>query len=160
MTAMPFEHDVDLRRTLPELDPACFDGADASDDVAAVARRVGRKPLRKYSPADLLAVVRLGVAPAHTVPPAVALLDADPLLEAAEHPGDLLTAVLELDSRFWLERHELWTAMAGVLERALGEITARAEKMQEEDAGECWLPALLGDDFMGAVLHFRGMFRE
>ena len=43
---------------------------------------------------------------------------------------------------------------------ARSEITARAERMQEEDAGDCWLPALLGDDFMGAVLHFRGMFRE
>ena len=76
----------------------------------------------------------------------------------------LLTAVLESDTRVWQERHDLWLAMVGVMESALVGMTESAEKEARTlnpDAEEApWMPDYLGDDFMGALLHFRGIHAE
>ncbi|MBW7866075.1 MAG: hypothetical protein GX580_12570 [Candidatus Hydrogenedens sp.] len=161
---MAFEHDVDTRKTLPELDPACFDEADGNDAVALLARRVGAKPLRKFSPADLYGAVSLNVGLPFVAPLAVALLEDDPLVQAARHPGDLLTAVLESDTRFWQEHHDLWSAMLVVLGMAINKITELSEearrKADPDNPEGVWLPEYLGDDFMGALLHFRGIHRD
>ncbi len=164
---MPYEPDIDLRRNLLELDPGCFDDAEYDDQVALLARRLCAKPLRKFSPTDLYAAIRLNVALPSLVPLAIARLEEDPFVTAGDHPGDLLTVVLESDSRFWLDRHDLWLVMVEILGRALTRATDAAEAARRaahpdetEETGEMWMPNYLGDDFMGALLHFRGIHSD
>lgn len=161
---MAFEADVDVRKTLPELDPSCFDDAEFDGYVAQLAARLAAKPLRRYGIGDLYGAIRHNVGLPWLVPLAIERLEADPFARAGEHPADLLTAVLESDTRFWQERHDLWLAMVGVMERALVKMTDSAEKAARAlnpDAEETpWMPNYLGDDFMGALLHFRGIHAE
>ena len=164
---MAFEPDIDLRRNLLELDPGCFDDAEFDDQIALLARRLAAKPLRKFNATDLYAAIRHNVGLPWLVPLAIARLEEDPFLTAGDHPGDLLTVVLESDSRFWLERHDLWLVMVGILGQALtratdaAEAAHRAEHPEEtEESGGMWMPNYLGDDFMGALLHFRGIHSD
>ena len=80
---------------------------------------------------------------------------------------DLLTVVLESDARFWMDRHGLWLVMVEILGQALtraseaAEAAYRAEHSGDtEETGEMWMPNYLGDDFMGALLHFRGIHAD
>lgn len=164
---MAFEPDIDLRRNLLELDPGCFDDAETDDYVAMLARRLGAKPLRKFNATDLYAAIRHNVGLPWLVPLAIVRLEEEPFATAGSHPGDLLTAVMESDTRFWAERHDLWLEVVEILGRALTQATDAAEaarrvKQSGEDpeTGETWMPDYLGDDFMGALLHFRGLHKE
>jgi len=164
---MAFEPDIDLRRSLLELAPGCFDDAETDDYVAMLAGRLGSKPLRKFNATDLYAAIRHNVCLPWLIPLAIARLEEEPFLAAGRHKGDLLTAVMESDARFWKERHDLWLAVVEVLGRALTEAAEAAETArraaqtgEEEVGGEAWLPDYLGDDFMGALLHFRGIHSE
>ena len=164
---MPYEPDIDLRRNLLELDPGCFDDTDSDDYVAMLARRLAARPLRKFNATDLYSAIRHNVGLPWLIPLAIARLEAEPFAAAGDHPGDLLTAVLESDTRFWLERHDLWLVMVEILGQALiqatdaAEAARRAEHPDETDeTGEMWMPNYLGDDFMGALLHFRGIHTD
>jgi hypothetical protein len=164
---MSFEPDVDIRRNLLELAPGCFDDAEYDDQVAMLARRLAVKPLRKFNATDLYAAIRLNVGLPWVVPLAMARLEEDPFVAAGSHPGDLLTTVLESDSRFWLDRRDLWLAMVEILGQALTQATDAAGAAhraghpdETEETGEMWMPNYLGDDFMGALLHFRGIHSD
>ena len=164
---MPFEPDIDLRRNLLELDPGCFDEAEHDDQVAMLARRLGAKPLRKFNATDLYAAIRHNVGLPWLIPLAIARLEEDPFVAAGDHPGDLLTVVLESDTRFWLDRHDLWLVMVEILGQALTQAADAAEAAHHAehpdetgDDGAVWMPGYLGDDFMGALLHFRGIHTE
>ncbi len=164
---MPFEPDIDLRRNLLELDPGCFDDAEYDDQVAMLARRLAAKPLRRFNATDLYAAIRHNVGLPWLIPLAIARLEEEPFVAAGDHPGDLLTVVLESDTRFWLDRHDLWLVMVEILGQALTQATDAAEAAyraehpdETEETGEMWMPGYLGDDFMGALLHFRGIHSD
>ena len=91
----------------------------------------------------------------YIAPLAIERLRQDPLLEAARYPGDLLVALMESNMQFWLEEYSLWLEMIGILGEAVATINAR---MESEERGD-YVPWHLGDDFMAALLHFRGIHR-
>ncbi len=152
----PLEIAFNTYRSLLELAPAAWEGAEDDPDLAAVAQRLAPKPVRRLTPAELHALLVRNLCLAHTAPLALERLSDDPFLEAAQYPGDLLTALLESDYRFWSEQPELWAAAIEVLETAVGLITRR---MEQEERGD-YLPWHLGDDFMAALVHFRGLHRN
>jgi len=136
-----------------ELDADAW-GPDAlPDDLPQAMFRLGQKPVRKLNAAELYHLLRCHLSLAYVAPLALDKLDADPLLAAEKYPGDLLTALMESDSRFWLEREELWAEVLGIAAHALESVQGR---MAKEERGD-YLPACVGDDFMAALLHFRGL---
>lgn len=144
--------DFDIHRSLLELDPETWQPDALEADIWPVAQRIASRPVRKLSPADLEWLLSNQLCLRYAVPLAMDRLAQDPFLQAARHSGDLLTAVLEVDSRFWLDNYEWWLEMAGILEQALRLVT---EKMQAE-GGE-YLPWHIGDELIAAALHFRGL---
>ncbi len=145
------EIEFDLRRSLAELDPDTW-GADAGEHAEAVWR-LARKPARKLSAAELKYLLSENISLPFVVPLALVCLEDAPLLAALAHPGDLLTALMESDSRFWAEREDLWAEGIGLAAQAVEQIQAGVAAEQETD----YLPWRVGDDFMGALLHFRGI---
>ncbi|HNR30632.1 MAG TPA: contact-dependent growth inhibition system immunity protein [Candidatus Hydrogenedentes bacterium] len=143
----------DVRKSLIALQPGLYEEVRDDEDRAMVLRRLGNKPARRLSPAELRELIARGMALSYTVPLAIELLIDEPFLEAQRHPGDLLTTVLEVDSRFWIDREDLWLAMIPVLETAVETINARVAEEEHAD----YLPWHLGDDFMAALLHFRSI---
>lgn len=112
------------------------------------------KPVRKLRAGELHHLLIHNIAPVVTVPLSLDVLRRDPFVEAQGQPGDLLVALLETSTQFWLEHQEYWLEACEVLQEAIAGITARAE---QEDRGD-YMPFYVGDDFMAAVVHFRSLF--
>ena len=127
--------------------------SDAEEDPALF--RLCTKPVRKLNPRELLALVQRGMALRFSAPLAIQRVEQDPLLQAAQYPGDLTVALLEADSRYWSEHYDHWAAMVSVALEAVEQIGAR---VQQEGLND-YLPFHLGDDFMGALMHFREIHR-
>lgn len=146
--------EVDVRRSLTQL------WAEAGEDLEMAAEEVPEhlltKPLRRLSAAELTHLIEHQVGLQYLVPLAVEKLEGEPLLQAQHYPGDLLVALMEARTAFWVERHDLWLEVIGLLEQAVTRINESAEK---GELGE-YMPAYVGDNFMGALLHFRGIHEE
>lgn len=151
--ASSLEPPFDMRKPLLELEPNLYEQAGGDDDRAMVLRRLGNKPVRRLSPAELRELIARHLALRFTVPLAIERLTDDPFLEAQRYPGDLLTAVLEADTRFWVDHEDLWWTMIPVLEKAVQAINEHVAREEHAD----YLPWHLGDEFMAALLHFRGI---
>lgn len=147
------ELDFNLHRSLIELDAAGWEEGTLPDDLPPAVFRLGQKPVRKLTPAELYHLLRFHLSMDYVAPLALFRLQDDPLLMADKHPGDLLTALMESDMRFWLDHEEMW---GDVLEVAAHALEAIQERMTKEERGD-YMPACMGDDFMAALLHFRGL---
>jgi len=132
---------------------------DIPEEPMALSTMVGRlvsKPLRRLNLKELLLLVQHGVGLPYVAPMAIERLSGQPWVSAQGHPGDLLVALMESDSRYWREDYEAWLAMLPILEEAVNIAATAAEKAQE--AEEPFFP--VGDDFMGALMHFRGLHQD
>jgi len=149
---MEIPADFDRRLSLLELLVAAGGEAEEvqRDEVPA---QLLTKPVRRLDAAALCHLLRHDVALEFTAPLALERLAEEPLLQAQQYPGDLLVAAMESRTAFWQERRDLWLLMVEVLERAVQTIT---EKAEAEELGD-YMPWYVGDDFMGALLHFRGI---
>ncbi len=141
-------------KSLIELDPDAWQHADLEDaEVAALAKRAATKPVRRLDPGELLPLLRRGFSLQVILPMAMAKLEADPFLRASTHPGDLLVAAMETNPAYWASNKTLWLEMMLIL----GDAAARVEQAREtQELGE-YYPEFVGEDFMGALLHFRGL---
>jgi hypothetical protein len=124
--------------------------------VAEEAALLLGKPMRKLGLRELMFLLEHNVALHLVAPLAVERLQGEPLLQAASHAVDLLTALLETRSDFWAEQYDLWLAVVELLEAAVTQINEAAAKGELGD----YLPGFVGDDFLQALMHFRGHFKE
>jgi hypothetical protein len=150
------ETDFDRYKNLATLDPDTWESGDFEVSDLMMAFRVSSKPVRRLKPGELLFLIRNNLSLEITVPLAYAKIEKDPFLEAAEYPGDLLTALMQASERIWRDNHDWWLVMIGVLEKAVGIINRHMEEAENKD----YLPWYLGDDFMAALVHFRDLHRE
>lgn len=128
-------------------DPTCFDDA---------VQRLCVKPVRKLTPGELMYLIQMAAGLRFTIPLALEKLEEAPFLQAATHPGDLLVAVLESSPAYWAGAYPVWLQTIGILELA---VTIVQEQTANPEA-ETYLPDFLGDDFMTALLHFRGLHAD
>jgi CDI immunity proteins len=80
------------------------DWGDAPPDATglmASVHRLRHTPVGDLRPDDLRVLIGQQVGVDVLVPLALPLLRADPLLEGAHYPGDLLAAVLRLPASYW-----------------------------------------------------------
>ena len=145
--------DFDPHKTLMQLDPDAWDPDALDPEWGVFVQRLANKPLRKFLPTEMYALLQRQLGLPFVVPLAINRLEADPFLQAAQYPGDLLTVLIEVDSRFWNERYDLWDAMMSMLDQVWTRIQTR---MEEEQRGD-YLPWHLSDEFMAALLHFRSI---
>lgn len=138
-------------KSLVELEDSDWTFSLDEYDAPSHAHRLATKPVGKLNPGELLQLIQWKVSLRFTVPLAVARLSGDPFVQAGLHEGDLMVALLESDPAFWREHYDLWCAMVDLLAEAISAVVAR---MEAEEVGD-YLPHFLGDDFMGAVMHFR-----
>jgi len=150
---MTIELDFDTDRSLVELGAALPEPDAYADHHAGMLYKLCTMPLRKLAPGHLLALARENVALPCVAPLALARLEQDPFLEAEEHPGDLLTALLQADPAFWGAHRTLWEQTLILAAEVVTDMNAR---MAEGGLGD-YLPHFAGDDFVEALLHFRNL---
>lgn len=148
---MGLQVEFDTNRSLVELGATVPEPDEFADEQAGMLYKLCTLPARKLGPAELLALTRENMALRHVVPLVLSRLEDDPFIQAVEHPGDLMTAILQTPPDFWKEHRTLWE-FALIL--AANAVTAMSERMAEEGLGD-YLPPYVGDDFMAALLHFR-----
>lgn len=141
-------------KSLAELDSDAWQDADLDDpEIAALARRVATKPLRRLEGGELLPLLRRGLSLDFAVPLAMAKLEDDPFLQASGYTGDLLVALMEASPTYWAVNKSRWMEMMFIL----AEAATRVERAREaQELGE-YYPEFVGEDFMAALLHFRGL---
>jgi len=100
----------DEKRTLDELDPPAW-GPPPRDTTGLVIRchELRRKPLGEFTVGDLRVAIQQRLGPLHRlVPRAIAILEANHLVEGDYYPGELLVAVLAIDKTYWHEHVPEW----------------------------------------------------
>ena len=145
-----FDHNASLLQLLQA------DEEMSEDALVDIPQRVLSKPVRKLQPDELLWLLSQGVSLAVVVPLSIEKLQDAPMLEAQTHPGDLLIALMESRIAFWLAHYEYWEAVIEILTEVIAQLQAKAP----EEEGDDYMPGYVGDDFMGALMHFRGIFKE
>ncbi len=133
-------------QSLAELGLVSAGDLDCHGDASPRLLRALNVPLRKLSPTDLYLLIHANLALPAIVPLIAARLEAAPFLQAAEYPGDLVTALLESDSRYWLENRETWESMLPIVASAM------EQAQTTNDEGE--VTYNIGDSLATAVLHF------
>lgn len=136
----------DARRSLAELGLLGSDDIDAAGDLGPAVSRVATTPLRRLGVGEIYTLLRLNLALAVAVPLAMERLEEKPYLQAADYPGDVLTALLESDARYWQDHREHWVAMIPVVAAAM-----EAAQVTGEDGETTYA---IGDTLGAAVLHF------
>lgn len=81
-------------RTLEEIEQQVWPEPDFQSGLVECCHRLRKKPLVEFTPADFRVMIGQKISLPVLVPRAVALLEADPLLDAYYYPGDLLCATV------------------------------------------------------------------
>lgn len=147
-----FDHNASLLQLLQA------DEEMSEDALVDIPQKVLSKPVRKLQPGELMWLLSQGASLSVVVPLSIEKLKDAPMLEAQTHPGDLLVALMESRIAFWLAHYEYWEAVIEILTEVVSQL--QAEAPDTEDEGDAYMPAYVGDDFMGALVHFRGIFKE
>jgi hypothetical protein len=99
---------ADRRRSLEELEGDKWgDPPAGSTRLVAAVHRLRQKPIGELTIEDLRVLIRQHVSPDKLVPLAIDRLHQDPLAAGDLYEGDLLSAVLAVDSGFWTRHSTL-----------------------------------------------------
>lgn len=137
---------INEKASLIELGLVSADDIVVDDDAGKALLRAAQLPLRRLALPDLYLLLRFNVALAVIVPIVLQRLADKPMLQAAEYPADLLSALLESDAYFWKEQPNLWEETLPVLAQAMEEAQITDEN------GD--IAFALGDSLAAAILHF------
>ncbi len=104
--------------TLEILDGDVWAEPTYHSSLVETCHRLRKKPIAEFTPADLRIMIGQRIGLPHLIPPALALLEREPMIDAFFFPGDLLAAAVEADD--WLcSRHELRARLDAIVRRAL-----------------------------------------
>ena len=123
--------EFDRSKTLQELEGEDWGEPEFESHVVANAHRLHRIPLCEFTVEDLRFMIGQQCGLRYLIPIALERLHVDPLIEGECYPGDLLSAVLRADSRFWVASPELRAGASRVAERALSLLSTLDETERE-----------------------------
>ncbi len=140
--------EIDPRRSLVELGLASIDDLDTAGDAGPLVARALNAPIRRLTLTDLYLLTRHNIALPAVAPIVIERLADAPMLQAAEYPADLLTALLESDARYWLDHRDQWESALPIVAAAMEQAATPGE--DEE------ITYAIGDGLAAAILHFMG----
>lgn len=143
--------DLNENSSLLELGLVTPDDINADDDAGRAMLRAAQLPLRRLALPDLYILLRFNVALAVVVPIVLHRLADKPMLQAAEYPADLLSALLEADAQFWRDQPVLWEETLPIVAQAMEEAQVTDEN------GE--ISFAIGDSLAAAILHFMSLHK-
>jgi CDI immunity proteins len=132
---------VDERRTLEQLDGQDWgDPSTAPTGMIARCLRLRRTPLKALTNGDLRLLVSQKIGLKVLVPRALQCLSDDPLMEAEYYPGDLLSALLRVDKKYWSDNPSELEQL-GLITRSImnngGKIASECQVFLAENSLEC-----------------------
>jgi hypothetical protein len=94
--------DFDRNKSIQELEQDNWGEPTFHSHLVKACHDLRRKPLIQFAIEDLRLMIGQGIGLAYLVPMTLDHLEKEPLAEGDFYPGDLLTAVLEIDETFWI----------------------------------------------------------
>jgi hypothetical protein len=113
---------IDESKSLEQLENNYWPEGDFGSGLTKSCHLARKIPLSALSIENLRVLVSQDIGTEYLVPIAIRQLKQNLLAEGDHHEGDLLTAVLHLDKRFWLKNPNLSAEMADLLEKSVAEI--------------------------------------
>jgi CDI immunity proteins len=92
----------DLSKTIEELEGKVWPYNSFQSHVVQESQRLRKVPLKELTPAGMRLLITQGIGLEYVVPLALEVLAKAPLIEATFYAGDLLLAVLQVPSEYWL----------------------------------------------------------
>lgn len=121
----------DRRKSLQELEGEDWGEPEASDtSLVKTCMRLRRVPLQDFTIENLRMMIGQKISLFFLVPPALEILDDDPLAEGHCYAGDLLNAVLSVPESFW----RLHTDRSDVLRRVIVKAKTMLTELDETES--------------------------
>ena len=123
--------EFDRSKTLQELEGEDWGEPKFESHVITNAHRLHRVPLHEFTVEDLRFMIGQQFGLRYLIPIALEHLHADPFVGGDCYEGDLLTAVLRADSRFWIASLALRAEAARIAQQALSLLPSLDESDRE-----------------------------
>jgi len=102
----------DRTKTLQELENEDWGEPKHTTGLVIACHQLRHKPLRDFTSGDLRLMIGQEIGLDYLVPLALEVLSDNPLLEGTFYRGDLLLAVLRIQTNFWQDNPDLWWQVA------------------------------------------------
>lgn len=112
----------DRNKSLQELEDADWGEPRFPSHLVTACHRLRRVPLREFGVEDMRIMIGQNIGLAYLIPMALERLAADAFVEGNFYPGDLLSATLQVEERFWDQRSDLRDRLAAIAGTALSEM--------------------------------------
>lgn len=117
--------------SLEQLEGAVWAAPTYHSSLVETCHRLRKKPVADFTPADLRIMIGQRIGLPHLIPPALELLDRQPMLDAYFYPGDLLAVTVKADE--WLEsRPVLRSRLVAIVQRALASPELDSEELRKQ----------------------------
>lgn len=104
-------------KTLQELEGDDWGEPPFPSHLVTNCHALRRKPLRDFTVEDLRIMIGQNISLTYLIPLAIEHLQRDPLVAGDFYPGDLLAAVLLVESGFWQEQPHFRRAVQEILDQ-------------------------------------------
>lgn len=122
MTAQPIDPSLGVNeeqrnKTLQELEGTKWREPNFPSHLVTTCHALRRKPLRDFTVEDLRIMIGQNIGLNYLMPLAIEQLRRDPLVAGDFFEGDLLAAVLRVESSFWQEQPHLRRAVQEIVDQ-------------------------------------------
>ena len=107
--------DLDTNKSLSQLLGALAKDTTDSSALATTCRSLYEKPLKDFTVENLRVMIGQGIGPEFLIPLAVERLRENPFVEGDYYPGDLLAAVMRVESSFWQTHQDSYWAVSEIV---------------------------------------------
>jgi hypothetical protein len=109
--------DFDRARSLDELEGVAWGQSEYDSALVLTCHRLRQKPLLQFTVEDLRVMIGQDIGLPFLIPLAIEELEKDPFACGDFYPGDLLNAVLRIQSVFWEDHVQLSKRLYELVQR-------------------------------------------
>ena len=120
----------DRRKSLQELEQDDWGKPTFDSHLVRTCHRLRQMPIEDFETEDLRIMIGQQISLMFLIPLAIEKLEADPLVEGNDYPGDLLNAVLAVPANFW----SVHTDWRNALRRIVDKTNELLVSIAEDDA--------------------------
>jgi hypothetical protein len=108
--------DLDSKQSLKQILGALEKDMNDSSALAKTCIALYEKPLKDFTVENLRVMIGQNIGLEYLIPLAVELLEKNPFVEGDFYPGDLLSAVMQVEPGFWRTHQDLYWSVSQTID--------------------------------------------
>ena len=109
--------DLDTNKSLNQLLGGLMTDTTDSSALATTCLALYKTPLKDFTVENLRVMIGQNIGLEFLIPLAVELLRENPFIEGDYYPGDLLSAVMQVEPNFWQTHRDLYWSVSEIVAR-------------------------------------------